>query len=85
MQIQRKISLELNQKHIGELLQVLVEEDCGDGSFIGRSRFDAPEIDDSVIFTSERKLKPGDMTFVRIEDAFDYDLTGREELPEGDI
>ena len=85
MQIQREISLELNQKHIGDLLQVLVEEDCGDGSFIGRSRFDAPEIDDSVIFTSERKLKPGDMTFVRIEDAFDYDLTGREELPEGEI
>jgi len=85
MQLQREISLELNQKRVGSLLQVLVEEDCGDGSYIGRSRFDAPEIDDGVIFTSERKLRPGDMTYVRIDDAFDYDLTGHEETSEGEI
>ena len=79
MQLQREISLELNMKRIGSLMQVLVEEDCGDGSYIGRSRYDAPEIDDGVIFTSEKKHIPGDMVMVRIDDAFDYDLTGHEE------
>ena len=34
--------------------------------------------DDSVIFTSERDLVPGDMVNVLIQDAFDYDLTGME-------
>ncbi|MBR3297308.1 MAG: 30S ribosomal protein S12 methylthiotransferase RimO, partial [Firmicutes bacterium] len=79
MQLQREISLELNMKRIGSLMQVLVDEDCGDGSYIGRSRYDAPEIDDGVIFTSDKKHIPGDMVMVRIDDAFDYDLTGHEE------
>ena len=42
--------------------------------------WDAPEIDNAVIFTSERDLVPGDFTNVEITDAFDYDLAGREVL-----
>ena len=49
-----------------------------DGSYIGRSRYDAPEIDNSVIFTSARDLEPGDIVNVYIDDAFDYDLAGHE-------
>ena len=49
-----------------------------DGSYIGRTRYDAPEIDNSVIFTSCRELKAGMIVNVKIEDAFDYDLTGKE-------
>lgn len=37
-----------------------------------------PEIDNSVIFTSDRKHRPGDIVMVLIDDAFDYDLVGRE-------
>lgn len=55
-----------------------MEEKDDDGSYIGRTAYDAPEIDDSVIFTSERDLAPGDMVNVLIQDAFDYDLTGME-------
>lgn len=44
----------------------------------GRTRFDAPEIDNGVIFTSERELIPGEYVYVEITDAFDYDLSGRE-------
>lgn len=83
MELQREISLELNRSRIGSVLDVLVEEDCG-GHYTGRSRFDAPEIDDSVIFTSERALSPGDIVSVHIDDAFDYDITGHEELREGE-
>jgi ribosomal protein S12 methylthiotransferase len=77
MEIQRLISLENDQKLIGKTLKVLVEEDCGDGSYIGRSYMDAPEIDNSVIFTSDRKLRCGEFIDVLIEDAFDYDVTGK--------
>lgn len=78
MRRQLDISLELNKEKIGQTLEVLVEEQDEDGSWLGRSRYDAPEIDNSVIFTSNRSLKPGDIVSVRINDAFDYDLVGVE-------
>ncbi len=78
MRRQLDISLELNKEKIGQTLEVLVEEQDEDGSWLGRSRYDAPEIDNSVIFTSNRSLKPGDIVNVWINDAFDYDLVGVE-------
>lgn len=78
MRRQLDISLELNKAEIGKIIEVLVEERDEDGSYIGRSRYDAPEIDNSVLFTSDRELKAGDIVRVVVEDAFDYDLVGRE-------
>lgn len=79
MRAQLEISLASNQEKIGKLLEVLVEERDIDGSYIGRSRYDAPEIDNSVIFTSNQEWKSGDIVNVRIKDAFDYDLVGETE------
>lgn len=76
---QLEISLTSNEQKIGRVLEVLVEEIDQDGSYIGRSRYDAPEIDNSVIFSSERVCLPGDIVNVRITDAFDYDLVGKME------
>ncbi|MGN0710967.1 MAG: 30S ribosomal protein S12 methylthiotransferase RimO [Anaerovoracaceae bacterium] len=78
MRLQVEISLESNQKKIGQIFEVLVEEQDEEGSYIGRTRYDAPEIDNSVIFSSDRELKAGDMVKVKITDAFDYDLVGVE-------
>ena len=78
MRIQREISLESNHRLIGRTMEVMVDERDEDGSYIGRTRYDAPEIDNAVIFTSNRELKAGDIVNVKIEDAFDYDLTGEE-------
>ena len=78
MRIQREISLENNCRLIGRTMEVMVDERDEDGSYIGRTRYDAPEIDNAVIFTSNRELKAGDIVNVKIEDAFDYDLTGEE-------
>jgi ribosomal protein S12 methylthiotransferase len=79
MRLQLEISLEHNTEKIGGTYEVIVDEMEEDGSYIGRTRYDAPEIDNSVVFTSERVLKPGDIVNVRITDAFDYDLVGMEE------
>lgn len=76
---QLEISLASNEKIIGKVLDVLVEEIDEEGSYIGRSRYDAPEIDNSVIFSSEFMCMPGDLVQVKITDAFDYDLVGRME------
>ena len=61
MRRQLDISLEYNREKIGTEMTVLVEERDEDGSYIGRTQYDAPEIDNSVIFTSRRDLKAGDM------------------------
>lgn len=78
MRRQLDISLKCNQEKIGQVFQVLVEGRDEDGSFIGRTAFDAPEIDNAVLFTSDRSLIPGDFVKVLIKDAFDYDLVGVE-------
>ncbi len=76
MRAQLEVSLASNQEKIGSNLKVLVELEEDDGSYYGRSQYDAPEIDNGVLFTSKVKLKPGDFTQVTIIDAFDYDLVG---------
>ena len=76
MALQQKISLENNQKYVGQTMDVLVEEVFEDGSYSGRTKYDAPEIDDGVLFTGPAGLTPGTFVRVRITDAFDYDLSG---------
>lgn len=76
---QLEISLASNTQKIGKVLEVLVECVGEDGNYIGRTRYDAPEIDNSVLFTSNAGCAPGDIVPVRITDAFDYDLAGRTE------
>ena len=60
-------------------MRVIIDEKDEDGAYTGRTQYDAPEIDNTVIFRSDRELKPGDMVNVKITDAFDYDLVGRME------
>ena len=83
MRLQLDISREHNEEKVGRIMDVLVEgidEETADSvTYIGRSEYDAPEIDGSVIFkapASAVKLGPGDFASVLIEDAFDYDLAG---------
>lgn len=80
MMRQMDISLQNNQAKIGSVLEVMVDQQDEDGSYIGRTRYDAPDIDNSVVFTSEAVHQPGDLVQVEIIDAFDYDLEGREVL-----
>jgi ribosomal protein S12 methylthiotransferase len=77
MQIQKDIALELNEKMVGKTLEVLVEESIEEeNTYIGRSQFDAKDIDQSVIFTTNEPLIIGNFVNVNIIDALDYDLIG---------
>ena len=79
MRMQVDISAEINRAKIGGLFEVMVDGKDSEGAYIGRTMYDAPEIDNTVIFEADRDLTPGDMVMVRITDAFDYDLTGKVE------
>jgi ribosomal protein S12 methylthiotransferase len=77
MQLQKDIALELNEKMVGKILEVLVEESIEEeNTYIGRSQFDAKDIDQSVIFTTNEPLIIGNFVNVNIIDALDYDLIG---------
>ncbi|MBQ0078362.1 MAG: 30S ribosomal protein S12 methylthiotransferase RimO [Eubacterium sp.] len=76
MRMQIEISREVNEAKVGSIQQVMVDGIDEEGAYIGRTQYDAPEIDNTVIFKSEADLKPGDLVEVRITDAFDYDLVG---------
>jgi ribosomal protein S12 methylthiotransferase len=76
MEVQRQISLELSGRHVGKTLDVLIERyDGRNDVYVGRTQFDAPEIDGEV-FVSASKAEIGDLRKVKITHAYEYDLSG---------
>lgn len=72
---QKQISASLLKRKVGKRLQVLVDEGNGH-SGIGRTKYDAPEIDGVVHLTSRRPVRTGELVTVKIEQSDDYDLSG---------
>lgn len=79
MELQEGISAELNEDKVGLKFTVIIDRKEGE-FYIGRTRFDSPEVDGEVFVTSERKLHPGEFVDVLITGAETYDLYGREDL-----
>ena len=78
MTLQQGISLELNKKKIGSIMEVLVEGyDEESFLFYGRSRGDSIDVDGKVYFGTEEDVCAGDIINVEILDADEYDLAGR--------
>ncbi len=78
MKAQMQINAEDNEKKIGRVIRVLVEDfDPVSEAHFGRSETDAPEIDGKVYFKADRRVAPGSMIDVKIRDVVDYDLYGR--------
>jgi len=77
MEIQQRVALENNEAMVGKTLEVVVEEKQEDEDiYIGRSQYDAYEIDNSVMFESKDKLEIGSFVMVKINEALEYDLIG---------
>ncbi len=75
VEIQRKISKEKLKKMAGNIYEVLVEGKEGK-FYIGRTEYDAPEID-GVVYISGKNLKIGNFYKVKITSSSDYDLYGK--------
>ncbi|MCX6136137.1 MAG: 30S ribosomal protein S12 methylthiotransferase RimO [Ignavibacteriales bacterium] len=77
MEAQREIAMENNQQLIGKRIRVLFERE-EDGSWIGRSERDAPEIDNEVLVAADgaNGILAGSFSPVHITDADEYDLYG---------
>lgn len=74
MKIQEEISLEKNQKLIGQKMKVLFDKKEG-GYFVGRTEFDSPEVDNEVLLPADKYfVRLGDFADVIIQDAGEFDL-----------
>jgi len=78
MTVQQDISKEVQQRFIGQTLKILIDEKQKgeEGVYLGRSEYDAPEVDGIVYVYSKEKLTSGDFITVKITDAYEYDLVG---------
>ncbi|ACR80251.1 MULTISPECIES: 30S ribosomal protein S12 methylthiotransferase RimO [Kosmotoga] len=73
LDLQDEISYELNQRHFGKVLKVLIEENTEE-VMIGRSPHFAPEIDGSIFL--KRADEAGEFVMCRITGVYEHDLEG---------
>ena len=73
---QQQISLKNNREMVGKVLEVLTDGRDRDG-YYGRTYGDAPEIDNAVLFHSDKEIMAGEYVRVKVEHALEYDLVGR--------
>ena len=75
MSAQQKISVAVNARFLGKTISVLIESKQ-DGAYLGRSQYDAPEVDGLVYVRAAKPLKEGQLVDVKITDTLEYDLVG---------
>lgn len=80
MAAQERISLANQQKMVGEVIEVIVEDQEGlTGTYRGRGISSAPdEVDGIVMFQSERFIPYGSFVQVKITEALPHDFKGVE-------
>ena len=72
MEWQRRISVKRMISKVGRTIEVIID-DVDDRGAMGRSHWDAPEIDGRVFLNGDTKLALGDIIEARVKDADDYD------------
>lgn len=77
MELAQRLSLERNQKLLGQSLNVMVDG-FEDGLYFGRSDGESLDADPLVYFGSTFEPCPGDIVRVKILDADVYDLYGQQ-------
>lgn len=73
MELQQEISLERNETLIGRRVKVLLERE-EHGYFVGRTEYDAPEIDNEVFVRTSQSPALGTFHEVDIVEAYEYDI-----------
>lgn len=76
MEVQREITHQRNERLVGRTIPVLIEKyDGRNDIFIGRTAYDAPEID-GEIYVSNYHGAIGQIVSVRVTHSYDFDLSG---------
>lgn len=75
MALQMEISSEKLASYIGTELDVLVEDKIDDKTYVGRTKYDAPEVDGVFYLTSDIN-RINNIVRARVTDSVEYDLIG---------
>jgi len=73
METAKEVSEKRLGRMVGREIDVIIDEVDEEGA-LGRSQWDAPEIDGSVFLNGDTDLKTGDIVRARVAHADDYDL-----------
>ena len=77
MELQQAVSFDLNESHVGEELEVLIEGYLPEEHvYVGRTYRDAPGVDGLFFVNFEGELMTGDIVRARVTEALGYDLSG---------
>ena len=74
MELQQLVSKEINEKMIGQEIDCIIEAINSDGTIVGRTYKDAPEVDGLVFINTDEIIEPGDIITAKITGAVEYDL-----------
>jgi ribosomal protein S12 methylthiotransferase len=81
MRHQQAISADLLAGRVGKTIEVMIDE-VNEEAALGRSHWDAPEIDGVVHIADASNLKPGDRVMATVDEADVYDLWARPLAPQ---
>ncbi|MGB0085361.1 MAG: 30S ribosomal protein S12 methylthiotransferase RimO [Rhodomicrobiaceae bacterium] len=76
MQTQKAVSAKVMAARVGQAIEVIIDEVDEDGA-VGRSAWDAPDIDGSVFIEAAGGLAAGDIVRAVVEETDDYDCWAR--------
>lgn len=77
MKLQRGIAERVRGKRVGTTLPVLLESEMESGLWVGRTRYDSPEIDGEVhVRTGATVVQAGEIHPVKLVSVLDYDFEG---------
>jgi ribosomal protein S12 methylthiotransferase len=80
MELQQGISYRANQALVGKTLTTLIDEIRPSGLLVGRTQWDAPEVDNQVLVqptaTQAGQALPGEFVSVKVTGCTPYDLKG---------
>lgn len=79
MKVQQQIATEINSRHLGRIMRVLVDEKDKNQKevFLARTEGDAPEVD-GIVYVESKKAVVGEFLDVKITDTLEYDLVGQD-------
>lgn len=77
MELQQEIAFEKAENTVGQTMMIMIEGYLPEeGTYIGRSYKDAPNVDGYVFVNTDRNLMSGDFIQVKIIGSYEYDLIG---------
>lgn len=73
MAAQEEISQEIQEKKIGQTIEVVVDRE-DDDYYVCRTQWDSPEVDPEVLVRKTADLTPGNYYQVKVEEAYPFEL-----------